>query len=137
MRRDLEPLYLATSYRVFLPEGPVDVRIGARHPKIDLVADGRAWAIVTAWNPRSSVETPEENERAMARLDAELDREGIERLPALGIPDRSDWSPEESRLVFVDRARALGLCSRHRQNAVVVAEPGGSAELVWSPPEAA
>lgn len=136
MRPDLEPLYLATSYRVFLADGPVDVRIGARHPSIDRDAQGRTWAIVTACNPRSMLATAEENERAMARLDAELDQEGIEWWPALGIPDRPGWAPEKSRLVFVDRVRALRLCSAHRQNAVVFAEPGGPAELVWSPPEA-
>ena len=124
---ELDRAFRATTYRVRVADRVVDVRVDRLHPELDALLRNRSWAVVTAWNPFSRDVGAQVNASAQARLDRAIDAAGLERWPAVGVGD-DGWS-EESRLVVVERARALALGRDFSQWAIVTGAPGGEARL--------
>ena len=80
-KNELEAAYRATSYRVFLPSGPLELRLGTPAPGLAawLAAEGvGCWAILTAFNPLSVPLPAAENAERQSRLECRLLEEGFE-----------------------------------------------------------
>lgn len=135
MKTEFEAAYRATTYRVFLPGGALDLRIDAAHPALAawLAANGAArWAILTAFNPRSERRPAAENLERQAALEVALLEAGWEPFAGENVADSDAWSPEETCFVpAIDLAEAMALASRFGQNAIVFGEADGLPRLVW------
>jgi hypothetical protein len=132
----MDDAFRATVYRVFIPEqAPIDIRIGEGAELLDAILErhgAHEWAFITAWNPGSRPLTAEENDARQAELLTTLRQRGLPWFDGSGIPDRSDWQPEESVLVLdITTNEAVDLGTRFGQLAVVVGQRGGPAELVY------
>ena len=134
MRDELDEAYRRAIYRVHLPAGDLDVRVGEPAPELDrfLASLGAtSWAWLTAFNP-GSVRLPEaENRRRLARLRAELERPGWTVLDGVALDPDGLWPDEPSFLVAgATLAAARGLAAAHAQNAFLAGVVGGPVELV-------
>lgn len=91
---------------------------------------GRPLAVVTAWNPGVARPGQEANERANARLEARLRRDGFAYLPAVGrSPDGSHEEPSFA-VIGIDAEEARGLAEDFGQAAIFYWS-GNGARLVW------
>jgi len=133
--RDLDTAYRQTVYRVFLPDGPVDFRVGERNPALrELLraSASTAAAFVTAHNPGSRLMSQADNTRSQAELAAEARAIGAATLPGVALDPLDTWPAEDSvLLLMVDRESACTLGRRFGQNALVWIDQTGLAELVW------
>jgi Protein of unknown function (DUF3293) len=79
--------------------------------------------IVTAWNPDGSDRDARDNARAQATLEQELTRAGLEYWTAAG--GDPAWSHVEASVavIGIDRATALALGRRYRQEAIFELTP--------------
>lgn len=140
-RAALEAAYTATTYRVWLPQGPLDLRLGHRAPRLAALM-GRlgmnAWAVITPCNPGSRRLPPQANQARLTALAACLARRGRGAgwgwWPAENRADRGDWPVEPGFLVLFPRggrgaARALGRL--FGQNALVWGSRKGAGKLLW------
>lgn len=131
----LSAAYLATTYRVDAPCGPIALRAGERNAALDRLLrrrGARAWAFITACNPRSTRLPPWRNHVRQSRLVTLCRDLGYATLPGLGIGDDPAWAPEPSVLILeVSRSRACRLARLFDQHAVVAGRRGGPPELVW------
>lgn len=94
-------------------------------------------AFITACNPHSQPASPETNEAAMARLQAELTSMGLPYLHGDGVDPTGDWPAEPSLLVMgLDAPTACALATRFDQNAVLCAGDDAIPRLVspWPGP---
>lgn len=150
----LQAAYRATTYRVWLPDGAVDLRVGEASPALAAYVaarGGRAWMVVTASNPASEPLGEAANlarQRALAGL---LHSLGLPALAAENLADDGQWPAEAGFFVtapVLDRELALALGHHMGQNAVLFGVAQGDAgtpdtipELLWcrdeTPPEAA
>lgn len=128
--------YRRTTYRVFTATQPVDMRIGVVNPALDALLQThgvRTCAFVTASNPRSQQHPDEQNALRNEAMMQSLRAEGWSCLDALGLPDRPDWTPEQSILILgITRRSAVALARRWQQNAIVYGRRGEPPELVWT-----
>lgn len=112
----------------------IPLRIGQRCAELCdlLLAMGSAEAFcLTAWNPFSQRQTDESNEAAQAQLRTALDTLGALSLPAWGESADGSWEAEPGMLVFnIDRAQAIELGQRFRQNALLSIAADGTASLL-------
>jgi len=136
LSEELLNAYKATTYRVSDPE--FDIRIGKLHPSLDrfMEKSGHStWAFITAWNPKSQELSIDENRARSQALTDRLKSHELSVYNALGIPDKGDWTPEESLLILgIPRKQAIELGEELVQNAIVFGEFGKRAEiLVLSP----
>jgi hypothetical protein len=134
-RAKFEPLYRATTYRVDIPEGRIDIRVGQTHPTLDALLAQLGvtdWAFVTAWNPRSTPSSAETNSLSQQRLIRAIRESGLVFFEGKGIPDDPGWSAERSVWIAgISRREAAILGARFNQNAVLVGTVGEEAELVF------
>lgn len=132
---DLEASYRATTYRVFLPGGAVDLRIDQAEPRLaDWLADSgcRCFAIVTAFNPGGLRLDNGANAERQAQLECELLEGNYEPYVAEHIADDAAWPVEESCFVpdfECEDASALG--ADFGQNAVICGGSDGVPRLIW------
>ena len=90
---DLEAAYRATTYRVFLPGGVCDLRLGVVSETLRCwleTAGATRFAIVTACNPGSQSVDAEQNALRQAQLECELLEAGFEPYAAENIADGSE-----------------------------------------------
>lgn len=131
----LAPAYLATTYRIDAPEGPIALRVGERSGALDRLLKRRSlrsWAFITACNPHSRRLPDWRNLARQRRLLALACRLGFGVLPGAGVGDGRGWPPEPSLLVLgISRARARRLGRQFDQNAIVAGRCGRAPELVW------
>lgn len=140
-RAALEAAYTATTYRVWLPQGPLDLRLGHCAPRLAALM-GRlgmnAWAVITPCNPGSQRLTPQANQARLTALAARLARRGRGAgwrwWPAENRADRGDWPVEPGFLVLFPRGgrrAALALGRLFGQNALVWGPRKGAGKLLW------
>lgn len=138
---DLERAYRATSYWVDEDAGRFTIRCDEPCPALDrLLADAGAtnWAFLTAWNPRSTLLTPEENLARQWRLEDAVGRGGWTWHRGAGVADRGGWPAEPSLLVLgITLAEAKALGRAFGQHAILAGARGGPARLVWLTPGSA
>jgi hypothetical protein len=132
---DLAAAYLATTYVVDTPAGPLPLRIGQRHPDLDrLLAEHgvTSWAFITACNPGSTRLSDADNQARQRQLDEAVRRLGKVSLPGRGVGDDGSWPPEESVLVLgLDEAEAGAVGRLFGQTAIVCGTAGTPARLAW------
>ena len=139
---ELESAYRATTYRVFLPGGGCDLRLGVVSETLRcwLETAGTArFAILTAHNPGSEDVESEENVLRQARLECALLELGYEPYAGENVADDDSWPAEESCFVpGISVTEALALGERYGQNAIICGGADGKTELVWvgNPPNA-
>ena len=129
--------YRATTYRAYGLPGttPIDLHIGEVSARLDglLVSYAiESWAFITAWNPASCSLPPEVNNTRHAELLQLVGERGWRFYAGSGIPSNLNWEPERSVLVLgISRDEAAILGKRFGQNAVVIGQRGGKAQLIY------
>lgn len=130
---ELLAAYTATDFVVFDGQERWALHVGAGSPRVDALLDrhGATRAtIVTAFNPRSRVLTPDANEarhRALVRL---LEARGLTFLHGEGRDPSGQWTAETECIVFgISLAEGLEIARRFDQNAVVFIERGRAPRL--------
>lgn len=133
----LRALYQKATYEVWpsnVPE-PLILRPGAHHPVIDAELEGaKSWMFITAHNPFGQPQPQETNIQAQRQLHLELIRSNKKYWPGRGYDPQSgeDWE-EPSIFVFpVSRTEALRWAQDFRQLAILFAERGQAAELLFT-----
>ena len=138
MMNDLETAYRATTYRVFLPGGAVDLRLDQANGRLSawLAAAGcRCFALVTACNPGAQPLSAAANAERQARLECELLAGNYEPFAAEHVADDGAWPVEESCFVpDLTAGDACALAADFGQNAVVCGGEDGTPRLVWLNP---
>lgn len=131
----LETAYRATTYRVFLPGGALDLRLDRADQRLRewLSATGsHCFAIVTAANPESQQLDAAANAERQAALECELLEGNYEPYAAEHLADDGAWPVEESCFVAdLECEDACALAAEFGQNAVVCGGADGVPRLVW------
>ena len=139
-RQPLHQAYLGSDYVVTTPVGTVTVRadgppIGA--PAALALVAGRRVAVVTAWNPRSIMQSVAANRAVNARLGRDLrarrwtfwDAVGQERL-APGGDATAKWAEDSYAVLDADPEAVRQLAHIYGQNAVLLWD-GQRGSIVW------
>jgi Protein of unknown function (DUF3293) len=125
--------YCNATYRVDMPDGALDIRIGESSERIDTLLKQQAaqrWAFVTAQNPRSQ-RTEVENEQRRQALKRRVTEMGFVYFEGRGISPANDWPAESSLLIIGIPAAVAGLLGRSfEQFAIVAGELGAPARLL-------
>lgn len=132
---ELEVAYRATTYRVFLPGGICDLRLGESSDALRCwleTAGCRQFAIITAHNPGSQPTNEDRNAERQAQLECDLIEGNYEPYAGQNVPDAGDWPVEESCFVpDLAPEDACALAHEYGQNAVVCGGLDGVPHLVW------
>jgi len=133
-RADLLEAYKNTTYRVYLPPGEVDIRIGVINPLLqELLSNNNAksWAFVTACNPKSVMKNAAENILLNTQLENYLKEKRYVFFKGKGIGDDDSWEPEASFMVLnICKEDAIKLGRQLNQNAIVAGVIGNLPELI-------
>jgi hypothetical protein len=134
-RARLEPVFLATTYRIHADEGPIDLRIGQPSPALEVLLDrhgASAWAFISAANPRAAQAPDSVNAQRHDELRAVLQTQGHVPIEGHGVPASEGWRPEPSWFVLdIPIARAKMLARRFDQLALVAGIRHGTPRLIW------
>lgn len=134
-KRELVEAYCATTFAAELPDGEIGIRIGQPHPRLDVLLKEQCagtWAYITACNPGSADLPPYKNDKHSAELVRYLELKGYRFFLGEGRPDKPGWTPEASVLVIgIEHEAAYRLGQSLGQNAIVIGQYEGMAELVW------
>jgi hypothetical protein len=130
---ELLSAYTATDFVVFDRGEEWALHVGVASPRVDDLLDrhGATHAIiVTAFNPRSRVLTPDANaarHRSLVRL---LEERGLPFLYGEGRDPSGQWTAETECIVFgISLPEGLEIARRFEQNAVVFIERGQAPRL--------
>lgn len=130
--------WLATTYRVQLPDGPVDLRIGQTSAALDEFLERlgvERWVIISAANPRSQLLSDAENQRRQEELGRAIQQAGFACFPGENQSRSGDWPVERTWLVpGLDEKAATALAERFEQHGLVGGRCGAPAELVFTRP---
>lgn len=132
---ELEAAYQATTYRVFLPSGICDLRIGEPCEALRCwleTADCTEFALITAHNPGSMPTDEATNAERQSQLECELLEGNYEPYAAQHISGADLWPDEESCFVpDISTEDACALAADYGQNALVRGGPDAVPHLVW------
>lgn len=132
---ELEARYRATTYRVYLPGGYADLRIGQFNEKLNswlAAADSPTFAIITAYNPGSQAVDGEKNAERQSQLECDLLEGNYEPYAGENVPDDDSGLVEESCFVAdIALDDACALAEDYGQNAIVFGGTDGIPYLVW------
>ena len=135
-RAELTAAYLATTYRVLLPERPLDLRLEVRHAGLQswlVSVGGGCFAIITADNPASCLRSDKENRQDGERLGAALASMGRLLVPTLHLADDGAWPVEKGFYVNgLSLSGARAFARDYGQNAFVWGGADGVPHLVWT-----
>ena len=134
MNPELFEAYKNTTYRVYLPLGEIDIRIGVMNPLLQqllLSNHVESWAFITAYNPYSVMQ----NEDVNTLLNTQLERYLLEKqyvfFKGIGVGDDDSWEPEASFMVLnIRKEDAIKLGKQFKQNAIVAGVIGNLPELI-------
>lgn len=134
-RTELEAAYRATTYRVFLPGGAMDLRIGTASPALAAwLADNEVedWAILTAFNPGSQPLAAAANLERQSALEVALLEEDFEPFAGENVADDAGWPAEETCFVpGMEADEAMAVAAGFGQNAIVCGGADGLPRLLW------
>ncbi len=132
---ELEAAYKATTYRVFLPGGICDLRVGEPCEALCCwleTAGCEQFAVITAHNPGSVVVDDARNAERQAQLECDLLEGNYEPYAGQNLPDAADAPVEESCFVpDLAPEDACALAEDYGQNAVICGGADGVPHLVW------
>lgn len=134
MNPELFEAYKNTTYRVYLPLGEIEIRIGVMNlllKELLLNKSSESWAFITAYNPYSVMQDAGVN----TILNTQLERYLLEKqylfFKGMGVGDDDSWEAEASFMVLdIRKEDAVKLARQFKQNAIVVGVIGNSAELI-------
>lgn len=134
MNPELFEAYKNTTYRVYLPLGEIDIRIGVMNPLLQellLSNNVASWAFITACNPYSVMQNADVN----TLLNTQLERYLLEKqylfFKGMGVGNDDSWEPEASFMVLnIGKEDAIKLARQFKQNAIVVGVIGNLPELI-------
>lgn len=131
----LAAAYAATTYRVFLPGGTCDLRLGRADAALrNWLAreDISHWAILTAHNPAAERLSAGENAERQSRLECLLLERGYEPYAGENVADDADWPVEENCFVpAILLQDAVVLARQFGQNALVCGMEDAVPQLSW------
>ena len=134
MNPELFEAYKNTTYRVYLPLGEIDIRIGVMNPLLQqllLNNSSESWAFITAYNPYSVMQNEDVNTLLNTQLELYLLEKRYVFFKGMGVGDDDLWEPEASFMVLdIRKEDAIKLGKQFKQNAIVVGVIGNSAELI-------
>jgi hypothetical protein len=129
--------YRTTRYVAYDGDRQVAAVVGAHAPEMDELLHrfgARSGVFITAWNPRSVVQSPESNAAAARRLEARVAAEGFRALPHRGISADPSWHHEEGLFVLdIDFDYAIAMATDFGQNAITAVSIGRPAVLLFTP----
>jgi hypothetical protein len=132
---ELEAAYKATTYRVFLPGGICELRIGEPCEALRCwleTADCTEFALITAHNPGGQPTGDAINAERQSQLECDLLEGNYEPYVAQHEADTGGWPNEESCFVpDLSAEDACALAADYGQNAVVCGGADGIPHLVW------
>lgn len=135
-KSEWEAAYRATVYRVFLPQGAIDLQLDVASPDLArwLEEEGAdTWAILTAFNPGSVILSDDENAERQSALEIRLLEEGLEPYASENIPASESGPIEQSCLVpHLSAALALAIAGQFEQNAILHGAGDGVPRLLWT-----
>lgn len=126
-------------YSVEVPNGStIQFFIGKQNPDLDMLLrqhHASTFAYLTAYNPRSTTLSAEENQRRQAELEDLVKAKGIEYLTGKSYPESGEWEPEVCIFAFnMSRTLARDLCNQYEQDASVVGDWGSAPKLFFTNP---
>jgi hypothetical protein len=135
----LEPVFLATTYRVVTPAGTFNLRIGKPDAAFELfLRRMRAlnWGVITACNSGGVLASdPKANDAATRKLAARIRALGWLGFPSINRADSADWPDEPGYCVLDAGENALYRLAEELGQAAIVygeAEAGGcGGRLIW------
>ena len=129
--------YRTTRFVAYDGDRQVVATIDAHAPDVDELfrrMAARSGVFITAWNPRSIVQSPESNAAAAGRLEARVAVEGFRALPHRGISADPSWHHEEGLFVLdIDFDYAIAMATDFGQNAITAVSIGRPAVLLFTP----
>lgn len=132
---ELELIYRATTYRVFLPGGCCDLRTDQASETLRCwleTAGVSAFAVLTAHNPGSVKYSLEANSERQSAMEVVLLEKHYEPYAGENLADDASWPVEESCFVTdMALSDAKALAAKFGQNAIVYGEADGIPRLVW------
>ena len=136
----LDAAFRATSYRVALPGGELELRIGRNEPALmRWLADAgvTCWGIVTAENPGAQRSGADNAARTDALL-LTLDEAGMRHYATRHRADAGDWPEERGFFILAaSEAQLRQWARRFGQVAFVAGSTTGTPRLVWTNGEGA
>lgn len=135
---ELEAAYRATTYRVFLPGGFANLRIGQVNETLNCwleTAGCASYAIISAYNPGSQQVDAAKNAERQSQLECDLLEGNYEPYAGENVPDDESGLLEESCFVpDIALEDACALAEDFGQNAIVYGGVDGVPGLVWIEP---
>jgi len=134
MNPELFEAYKNTTYRVYLPLGEIDIRIGVMNlllHELLLSNNSESWAFTTACNPYSVVQNADVNTFLNTQLELYLLEKKYVFFKGMGVGDDDLWEPEASFMVLnIGKEDAIKLGKQFKQNAIVAGVIGNMPELI-------
>jgi len=121
---ELAATYAAADYAVVMDGDALPLRVGEPASDLEAYRPAQRYALITAWNPASTLHSHAANETADAALVARLDAAGIARQPAQGSSSDGQWR-EPGWLVFDVSEVGLDLLAREFGQAAVLSWAAG------------
>lgn len=128
--------YREARYVIEDPEGDTDVMMDAPcvfNPRLRDEMRGVSGVIATAWNPFGEVHPFEINHRRNDEFAERLLGRGKNLLGAYGEAQDQSWREDGFFVHPMNRDEAAELCVEFEQNAVILVNDSGAAELVFHP----
>jgi len=126
--------YRAATYWVEAPSGRIALRDSVHSPELDrLLAQhaADAWALITAWNPRSEQLAADANARRQRALEKYAAERGYLVIRGVGVPDTGSWTPEKSCLLLgITETAARRLGASAGQYAILAGRKGNKAKIL-------
>jgi hypothetical protein len=134
MNPELFEAYKNTTYRIYLPLGEIDIRIGVMNPLLQELLfrnNSESWAFITACNPYSVMQNEDVNTLLNTQLELYLLEKRYVFFKGMGVGDDDSWEPEASFMVLdIRKEDAVKLGRQFKQNAIVVGVIGNAPELI-------
>ena len=134
---DLLQAYLATDYRIFAPNGTINLK--AQGESEELAALHRehqvsSSAFITAYNPNSEATDVETNEVMQKVLTSEVEAQWT-AIPGESADPKGQWPTEKCLLILgVELEEALALGRKYHQVAILFATQDGDTDLYFCEP---
>jgi hypothetical protein len=132
---ELEAAYRATTYRVFLPGGSCELRLGRPCETLRCwleTAGCTEFALITAHNPGGQLVGEATNAERQSQLECDLLEGNYEPYAAQHEADDGQWPVEESCFVpDISPEDACAIAADYGQSAVVSGGSDGVPHLIW------
>ena len=131
---DTVKAFKATAYRLGDTTTNIVLYVGQRAERLAaLFADNgvNCGAFITAYNPRSTIQPAEVNDRAHVQLAAKLQELGVQAIEGSGSEEGTEWPAEKSYFALglaLEPAKAIG--THFDQDAIVWVGPDAVPQLI-------